>query len=82
MTEPSRLAGSKASILDYVEGLKDDRSRARAALHAMISGDVTWTMNAPADAVEAVAKYEKSIANLDELIAQYEAELAADRYVD
>ena len=82
MTELSRLAGSKASILAYVEGLRDDRSRARAALNTMISGDVTVPMNAPADAVEAVADYEKRIASLDELIAQYEADLAAGRYVD
>jgi hypothetical protein len=82
MTELSRQAGSKASILAYVEGLRDDRSRARAALNAMIRGDVTVPMNAPADAVTAVANYEKRIASLDDLIAQYEADLAAGRYVE
>jgi uncharacterized small protein (DUF1192 family) len=82
MTELSRLAGSKASILAYVEGLRDNRSKARAALNAMISGDVTVPMNAPADAVTAVADYEQRIANLDEMISQYEADLAAGHYVD
>ena len=82
MTELSRLAGSKASILAYVESLRDDRSRARAALNAMISGDVSVSMNAPVDAVKAVADYEQRIANLDEMISQYEADLAAGRYVD
>lgn len=82
MTELGRLAGSKESILAYVEELKADRDKARIALHAMISGDVSVPMNAPADAVQAVAEYEKRIASLDELIGRYEAELAAGRYVD
>ena len=82
MTEAGRLAGSKGSILAHVADLKADRDRARVALHAMISGDVTVPMNAPADAVQAVAEYEKRIANLDELIGRYEAELDAGRCVD
>ncbi len=82
MTEPGRLAGSKASILAHVANLKADRDRARAALHAMIGGDVTVPMNAPADAVRAVAAYEQRIANLDETIERYETDLAAGRYVD
>lgn len=82
MTEPGRLAGSKASILAHVADLKADRDRARAALHAMISGDVTVPMKAPTDAVRAVAPYEQRIANLDETIERYETDLAAGRYVD
>lgn len=82
MTEPSRLAGSKASILAYVEELKADRDSARVALQTMISGVELVPMTSPADAVKAVAEYEKRIASLDDLIAQYEAELAAGRYVD
>jgi hypothetical protein len=82
MTEPNRLAGPKEAILGYVEELKADRDKARIALHAMISGDVSLPMNSPADAVKAVADYEQRIANLDELIGQYEADLAAGRYVD
>lgn len=82
MTGSGPLAGSKASILAYVEGLKADRDSARVALHTMISGDVSVSMNAPADALKAVADYEQRIANLEELISQYEAELAAGRYVD
>lgn len=81
MTEPSRLAGPKEAILAYVEELKADRDKARIALYAMISGDVSVSMNAPVDAVKAVADYEQRIANLDELIEQYEADLAAGRYV-
>jgi len=77
MTEPGRLAGSKESILAYVEELIADRNSARVALHAMISGDTTAPMNAPADAVKAVADYEQRIAKLDEMISHYEAELAA-----
>jgi len=82
VTEPSRLAGSKASILAHVADLKADRDRTRAGLHAMISGDVTLPMNAPADAVRAVGDYEQRIASLDEAITRYEADLAAGRYVD
>ncbi|WP_312144180.1 hypothetical protein [Brevundimonas sp.] len=82
MTEGDHLAGSRASILAHVEELKADRDRARAALHAMISGDVKVPMNAPADAVSAVATYEQRIASLDKAIASYEADLAAGRYVD
>ena len=77
MTEPGRLAGSKESILTYVEELKADRNSARVALHAMISGDMKAPMNAPADAVKAVADYEQRIAKLGEMISHYEAELAA-----
>lgn len=82
MTEPSRLAGSRASILSYVAELKAERDEARAALYAMISGDVTVPMNAPADAVAAVTVYEQRIAGLEEAIARYEADLAAGRYID
>jgi uncharacterized small protein (DUF1192 family) len=82
MTEPGRLAGSKGSILAYVEELKGDRDSARVALHAMISGDMTVPMNAPAAAVKAVADYEQRIAKLDEMISHYEADLAAGQYVD
>ena len=82
MIQGDHLAGSRASILAHVEELKGDREKARSALYAMISGDVTVPMNAPADAVRAVAEYEQQIANLDELIGRYEAELAAGRYVD
>lgn len=77
MTEPGRLAGSKESILAYVKELKADCNSARVALHAMISGDMTAPMNAPVDAVKAVADYEHRIAKLDEMISHYEAELAA-----
>lgn len=82
MTEPGRLAGSKEAILAYVEELKADRDKARVALRAMISGDASVPMNSPADAVKALADYEQRIANLDEMIGQYEADLAAGRYVD
>lgn len=82
MTEAGHLAGSKEAILAYVDDLKADRDKARAALHSMISGDVSVSMNAPADALKAVADYEHRIANLDEMISQYEADLAAGRYVD
>lgn len=82
MTGSGPLAGSKETILAYVDDLKADRDKARAALHAMISGDVSVPMNAPADAVTAVADYEQRLANLDEMISQYEADLAAGRYVD
>ncbi|WP_436357928.1 hypothetical protein [Brevundimonas sp. CEF1] len=82
MTEPSRVAGSKSAILAYVNELKADRDAARAALHAMISGVELVPMTSPADAVKAVAEYENRIATLDKLIAQYEVELAAGRYVD
>ena len=77
MTEPGRLAGSKESILAYVEELKADCSSARVSLPAMISGAMTAAMNASADAVKAVADYEQRIAKLDEMISHYEAELAA-----
>jgi len=79
MTESSRLAGSEAAILAYVEELKADRDRARMALNAMISGDVAVPMNSPADALKAVSDYEQRIDTLDGLIAQYETELAAGR---
>lgn len=82
MKEPSRLAGSRASILSYVAELKADRDKARAALHAMISGDVSVSMYAPADALKVVADYEQRIANLEELIVKYETDLAAGHYVD
>lgn len=77
-----QLAGSKAAILAHVAELKADRDQARLALHAMISGDVSIPMNAPADAVSAVATYEQRIASLDAAIARYEADLAAGGYVD
>ena len=79
MREPSRLAGSEAAILAYVEELKADRDSAREALHAMISGDVSVSMNAPADALKAVSDNEQRIATLDGLIAQYKTEPAAGR---
>ena len=39
----------------------------------MISGDVSVSVNVPADSLKAVADYEKQIANLDEMISKFEA---------
>lgn len=76
------LAGSKASILAYVEELKDDRKSACAALDALLSGDESMATSQPADTASTVAAYEQTIANLDETISRYEADLTAGRFVD